>query len=606
MVMICMFFPAVIMCFVRHRLFKNEYRTLAGNLKHLAVEYAGGSITINLLLWIGILITNHERGSIVRKLTEYNVFAIKYLLAAILLAVALPVAEKYVRENVVFTFEKGKKIQVRIPEISERMKKMAVICFAIVMFVLHFIRIFDNNFWGDEGTAVRAARMAWDEMLKYVATCGHAPFYYVLLWVFYRIFGYSGPLCHLVSLLAYVFLLAATVTVVRKWFGNIAAAIFILLSSWLPYAVRYNVEVRMYSWCQMFILLAFLTVYQIFRKAKGDRVPFGYYFSMTFFSLGASYSHYFAMAAIGILYFSLLIYMIRGKMKEIWKVILSGSMVIAGLLPWVVFCYRTKGVVMTNYVLDKVGWRACIEFIFSSKYSMLLFVFYFVTLILAISRETGMLRIEKPDGEKTRVRLCTGVGNNASWMDSIWMITGTVAVLGTIAAAQILSDLFYPIIVLRYLYPCLCIMWLLMGVNISKCRLKKWYAVALAVLILISCFPQYVKTVRTERKDAKRVVNTLEASSEIDENSCIITDDSTVKWQSILYYPQASVQYITPLDFSEMDMEHDNWLFLKEPITDEITAQLEESNYDAELIVKNGYINAGGGLWIYRISEASQ
>ena len=49
---------------------------------------------------------------------------------------------------------------------KENLVKAAVILYSIILGLLHFVRIFDQNFWGDEGFSIRLAKMDFITMLK--------------------------------------------------------------------------------------------------------------------------------------------------------------------------------------------------------------------------------------------------------------------------------------------------------------------------------------------------------------------------------------------------------------------------------------------------------
>ena len=190
--------------------------------------------------------------------------------------------------------------------INEKNKVLFLIAYAFFLSMHHFIRLFDNSFWGDEGIVINLAREGWMGMLEGVAYNGHSPFHYAFAWICVRFFGESGFIYHFSATLPYFIIIILAVTLVRKWLGVKVAIIFITFCSLLNSAIVYNLEVRMYAWCQLFIFIVFLVAYQLFVFGKN-----GYYFLLAVVSLGAVYSHYFALASIGIIYFMLFIHAMK-------------------------------------------------------------------------------------------------------------------------------------------------------------------------------------------------------------------------------------------------------------------------------------------------------
>lgn len=52
---------------------------------------------------------------------------------------------------------------------SRRILPWLLYLYALVLFAMHFVRIFDNSFWGDEGFSIGLAQMNVFEMLQVTA-----------------------------------------------------------------------------------------------------------------------------------------------------------------------------------------------------------------------------------------------------------------------------------------------------------------------------------------------------------------------------------------------------------------------------------------------------
>ena len=172
--------------------------------------------------------------------------------------------------------------------------------------------------------------------------------------------------------------------------------------------------------------------------------------------------------------------------------------------------------------------------------------------------------------------------------------------------SEIISTIAFPIIVLRYLYPSYIIMWFLLSVNLSKLKLNRLYAVLLVIFIISNCFENYSNVLKSERANNKRLKSTLELTQpNINEKSFMYTDIVHLAWTvEKVYYPNTPnnlfghAEWWGPLEIPELDPNVDYWLFLSNPISDDIVSNLNGQGYNAEIVVDNGFIGTGN-VWIY-------
>ena len=595
---ICIFFPAVIMCGVRRLVMEEADRNQNNDWLHVVFEYVCSCVLLNLLLWFFLAVFRHNKENIYDKLNVFSIFAIKYLLSAVLAAVVMPVLEKFLRRRLIVSLD----LHMRLPQAHVLLKfkwmsRYGIYILAVTAIGLHFLRIFDNVFWYDEILPIITEKMGWKEMLRQVAAWGHTPLHYIIIWGLCRMVGHSGPLHHFVSLFPYVIIVFTTMILVRRWFGIRTAAILILLSALLQNAVTYNVEVRMYSWCQMFIFLAYLIMYQILRTKETK-----YFVFMMLCSLGAVYSHYFALAPIGMLYLLLLIYMLRTDRRITWKVIISGGGILAIFVPWMWYGYHVRGQLVARYGnLGKMSWGTCFEYVFSSKYSWFLLLMFIVVFGITILSEIGILELQPVEEGKTHIRISIDPINWRLSYKWLWCLAGVCATFGTIIASQWISDVLYPILTVRYLYPALILVWLVFGICISKCKTRNFLTIILVLILVFSCIPSYFKVVKSERYIKEVMDKTLGATAEIGNGDYIMTSISDLNWPTLLYYyPDTVHDFYNNLDSLQLKDDMTNWLFLGGPVSEDIIKYLKEKGYSVEEIILNGYIGLYN-VWIYKL-----
>lgn len=603
MAFMCMFFPAMVYCFMREKHFPAEYKSGFEKGSTLLFEYICGNVVINMLIIGSRIIVLHKVDNIPDVLNEYNSFAIKYMFLAITIALTLPYAEKYIREKVAISVE----IKLKVMPASDGIKICIIALYAIGMSFLHFLRCLDNSFWLDEGFVVIAARKDWIGMLTYVAAHGHSPFHYAFAWILTRLFGESGFIYHISATLPYFLVIAVTMIMIRKWFGNKVSLILITLNTLLECAVIYNLEIRMYAWCQFFILLSYLMAYGLYNTEKNR-----YIFFMAIFSLGAVYSHYFALASIGLIYLMLFLFMLSAK-KSVWKILVSGGSVVLLLTPWLIFAKKTRGVIMSNYEISQVSYSDCIRFIFSSKYSLMLLALFFVTLLIKFIYDYNIVNIQTNETKKKYISVRVVLNELKLTNEWIWIFSGILGVFGTIIVSETISTLVYPIICLRYLYPSFIILWLLMGINISNLRWNNLWTLIFILFIFVICFPNYFSTIRTEKAYNQRLTITLKATQpKLDKTDYIYTNILQFNGSvADVYYPETPHGLLGYTErggtsekeaFLDLDKGTDYWLFLENPISVEVSENLDDQNLTAQLVVDMGFIGTGN-VWIYKIVD---
>ncbi len=599
---LCCLLPGIVFCYAyeKHNRFGRKSHTRIEVLRLLA-EYAVAFAGINGVL-IGIWCVKGNHGNIIEALNNYSDFAAKYAITAVLTAFISSYLIGYLKNRVKFSVS----LSFDGFLVSRGAKTAFLVGYAGLLSFLHFSRCFDNSFWGDEGITIKAARLSWNEMLHYVARNGHSPFQYSFEWLCCRSLGESGFIIHFASALPYFLIMLISVTLIRKWFGNKAAFVLMTLCTFLNCAVTYNLEVRMYAWCEFFILMAFLMDYGIFATNK-----IVYYILMGFFSLGAVYSHYFALASIGILYLVLLVYkVVKQNVFDIFKVIISGGTVLLLLLPWIFFAKGTTGGIISNYGLGTVTWKSCFEYIFSSKYSWGLFICFWISSLLVFCYETKIIKAEREDSGQLNVtlRLFPKAESKleGKWF---WMISGICAVFGTIIFSQVFSTLVFPITLLRYLYVSFVIVWFIFSINVSRLKNNKFFAVVIVAFIISSCWQNYYQTYTIEKNNNNRLKSTLNATAEIGEDDFIYTDIVHFAWTICdVYYPITShdlfghAEWWGPDEIPVLDDSYSYWLFLSDIISEDVQDNLYKQGKKVEMVVDHGFIGTGN-VYIYKIID---
>ena len=319
-----------------------------------------------------------------------------------------------------------------------------LIIYTAVLAVLNGVRIMDSTYWFDEIFSIKLINMTIPEMLKATANDVHPPLYYVILKVFCHFFSQSGPALHAASLLPYLIVLILALTVIRRWFGRSTAFLFVTFMSLLQCTLRYNVEIRMYSWVVLFVLTAYLSLYAIF---DGNRKRS--YVLFTAASLAAAYSHYYALIAVAFFYLVLMLYALIVRREMVRRVIVTWAVTVVGYLGWLVVLLKTFARTSSGWWLSWMPtFRQSFDAIFRGKYSRELFYIYVAVtcicmILWAVQKNTNAL---------------------------FWSIAGAASVFGTIAVGVGVSHLFRPLYFDRYIYTAAVCAWLMVSVGVAQLR----------------------------------------------------------------------------------------------------------------------------------------
>lgn len=581
---ICLFMPGLVMHWLR-----GKYILPERNLKQSVIAYAIEILFLNYLVITVWVLLGEYGGNLVNNLNQYTIFAWKYLSCAFTCAVGTVIIEKYIRNGVRFSIIKSKSVKFFY-------WKQTVCIYALLVFVMNAVRVFDNNFWEDEVYTIESLGMGTFKMMKFLAESdAHPPLYYLIFRFVCYILGENGVVYHFVSLIPYLAVLILAVTVVWKWFGKEASIILITLVSLMPNAVTYHVEARMYAWAELFIFLSFLSLFGILAKGRGKD-----YLCFTLFSLCAAYTHYYCLIAVAFFYVILLCEALVGRdKKKIGKVVAVYLGTIVGYLPWAGFLLSVfQRYCEYFWATDILTVKDCVDYIFDTKCGdFLLFVWVFAVIAVML-KETGVLVIEHSPKKKCSVILC--IGDVCLSKKCIWILAGFISIFGTMAVGIIVSELFRPLFVLRYFYPVLIIAWLILSVCISSVKYKTFYTFVITACILISALPEYAGRFHADKVSSQNLNTTLQLTqNRIGKDDVILTNIGALD-RSVLeyYYPETAHQMINPSFMMEDDVQY--WLFVDQNLAFALQEYMEKADIGLSKTVNEGEIG-GQSICIFQI-----
>lgn len=611
---LCIFIPAMIFCLVRRNILglKNEEKN---SVLNLILEYAIACVGINLLFQLFIILTYPKVIDISKYLNHNIVFAVKYLLSGAVVAVIIPCIEKYIRNNFeleisfqkyTFNFQGNfNKIYTFLDGIEEILSKpkmqkvFYIFSVLIVLFVcaINVLRIFDNALWLDEMFTVGSSDLSFYSMIEYIVSNGHSPLHYILAWIGNGICNLSLDyhkfyVYHIFSFIPWMITILIGLSVVRKWFGTITSIIFSVCATLLYSSIYIALEVRMYSLCQLFILLTFLAAYKCYQNKKIIS-----FILFSFFSVLAIYSHYFAIPPIGSIYLIMLGYFYLKDNKYIKNVILSGVFIIASLIPWFwLSAHRHKGIISNYGLKETADIITCLNYIFSSEFSLILFIIFIIAVFVSINGYFDFINVTQSNLKKKIKINLNKINLNNSIM--VWELSGLLSVFSMIIATIIFSHLFFPIITkgtLRYFLPGIVILWLLFGIYIQKLNKKNLASSIVILLIILSGLPRLIDTYSKEMNANILHIQTLDTVTKvISSNEFIITDQKHLTWgflsKDYLGIDKKRVKFFDKQEEFALKSNNKYLLIFKKPIEDKFRKEIYKKGYKLNTIKEHGLI----------------
>ena len=449
-------------------------------------------------------------------------------------------------------------------------KKVAVF-YSVLLFLMNFIRIFDDNFWADEAYSIRLTRMNILEILIEVANDNHPPLYHIILGIFVKIFGSYGYVYHFVSLLPYAIFLLFCLAKIWKDFGKGPTFFVITISSILNTSVRFNVEVRMYSWATLFVFLSYYYLYSIFKNNDSKS-----YALLIFFALCAAFTHYYCVIIESFLYLGLLIYSLLTKRINIKNVAIVYITTFLLYLPWAIVLFKTIGRVNDNFWIDSIPsfLESALYYFYNPYYQIygIIMIMIFVIILFVVLIKKG------------------NINNILQNNKIIWIMIGIISVAGTISLVRLYSKLVKPLFDLRYIYPFSYIVWIDLGVLLSL-HSKKYLTAFVIALTLLFNGPLYVGLVVGDYDANIECQQTKETMSNLfTDKTVLLSNNYFLSWTVLDYYfPNLNHVYIND-DFSNFDKSKDLWMAWSKELNNQEIDWLNKNNLKPSEVIQNALL----------------
>lgn len=382
----------------------------------------------------------------------------------------------------------------------------------------------------------------------------HPPLYYLIVKAFFAVFGESIKVMLWASLVPVIAGMALSAVFIRKRWGFKVAILFNLVYGFAPFMLYYNLNLRMYSWMDLFVLGVVLISYEIVCEGTGKAWHF---ITLFLCSILAVYTQYFAVLPIVVCYLWLFIFFIHRKDKAgIISFMAVGALDVISYIPWLLYGMKNMGVGSGTPHEDYKYYFNPAE-IFNALFdtnlengdimAMILFIVAAAAFVIFIKRFSS--------NEKSFIVMLY-VNIVFCWFFSQWL-------------GSLNGHFFTP----RYVIFCLVFTWLLFAIIFD--RTGAWAFTAFSLWSLELCFSSYLVERAWEYDTTPLMSHTMEFIAENIDQDAVMIYDFDRDFDIIYRYYMPGHEYVYYEDLNLDDMRGETFWVIKLGGTDFSAEEIE-------------------------------
>lgn len=298
----------------------------------------------------------------------------------------------------------------------------------------------------------------------------HPPLYYLICKFVLKVLNVLNlnynliQVLRLISIIPYFLVLVISYTKFKEEYGWFTVGLFPFVLVLMSEFFFYFLTIRMYSWGLLFILLVFIYFKEFIKNFDKKSLCL-----LTVFSVLGAYTHYFVAISILFIYISLFIYLFYNNKDEIKNFFVAVVAAIILYSPWLVVLFGQLKNVHDSYWIPEIDFNLVINcfayygpYIQDIAFQYLLIIILIFFIMIFIYQSNDYIQIDK-------------------WL----IVSGFTVFIGTIVLGVVLSLVFKPILIARYLMPSASILWLVVVILISKLKNDKLFFISLILIILL-------------------------------------------------------------------------------------------------------------------------
>ena len=141
--------------------------------------------------------------------------------------------------------------------------KISFIIVYIILAVLICILGFGEDIWLDESFSIHMMDHTLGEIIDFTASDVHPPLYYFILKLFVQIAGNNMIVLRIASIIPFLAMILIVGLFTSKEINPKAGILSMVVMCAAPSILIYSTEIRMYSWCQLFVVCSVIISYKL-------------------------------------------------------------------------------------------------------------------------------------------------------------------------------------------------------------------------------------------------------------------------------------------------------------------------------------------------------
>lgn len=400
-----------------------------------------------------------------------------------------------------------------IKNLTNQFKKNERIIHIGFMLMLTLIPIslcFNNSVWLDEGFSLRWSTLPFGKMMGRLINDVHPPLYYFMLRAVLFLTGKSLLAAKFLSVLGVFLLLLTGYLFVKKEFGRKAMYFYWFFILFTPMMLKKAVEVRMYTWSYLFVLLSAVEMYYLLSAPTKK-----HWIRFTLFSLCAAYTQYFALLTMIFVYAAVVVYFVFSKnWREVRNWFLCCIATIVLYLPWLPIVLKQMQGDAASWITKPTSRLGLVRELFISDIPGSQPIYLFIVMFMLLF--AFVLFVRKADAR------------------NYWRLACMAPLWGCLIFGLVYGELFKPILISRYLMIPLTIV--ILGCS-SLCRYIPKIIVAIICIFflmvgIVTYRQVYIEEYRTLTEETLAF-----AKENIEESDLIVTDAGSLSSVIPYYFP---------------------------------------------------------------------
>ena len=402
------------------------------------------------------------------------------------------------------------------------LSKKELIIYSVLFLVCFLVFMWNNSYssvWFDEIFTLAIIKLSFSDIITVTANDVHPPLYYFMVKIYCFIFGDTIPVIRFFSLIPILIIVVLSTSILRKIFDNKITVIFILLTIFMPVMLYIVSDIRMYSWCMLWVFLASFYAYKLFYNINSLNVIL-----YALFTNAAAYTHNYGLLSVFFLYSVLLLFVFFKRRKKFFTFIAIGILIALLYLPWFIQLLNQMIAVKRGYWIPPIELSQIIEYIYSPfdfnypELNVPQWIITFKPFALIVITSLCLIILIKAqfNEDKIKIRL-------ANLFLFLYFLPGCLGIL--------YSFLIKPIFISRYLICGFTFFLLSYAIYLSKLKMKNKFDKLIIILfsvslISISAVNFYLNREWAKERDSIQVRYTDYIKANSDDNIAFLYTES--------------------------------------------------------------------------------